>query len=276
MSSDLAPRPHNEARRIEAVIQTGLIAAPQPELFQVYCDLAKDLTGFHRAIFSLFDGDSQCAMANSGFDDEFVVGNKGERNVNNICSYVLLSPNPLLMPDLRLDDTWKHHPAIMDGTSRWYGYAGFPIINKDNYALGTLCMLHEEPRAVSEGVIPLIQKITNSMAHLLDLQIEQKQVTSEKMLDALRSFMDGFPSLTLDDFRAFLSASADMPIDAAKTERLVAAGLIEPGRAGSLLSEAGQKLQVEMKIQPKPMNRFKVEGEAASTILDEMLTNLAN
>ena len=136
MTGALAPRPANEARRAQAVVRTGLVANPKPELFQIYCDLAKDITGFDSASFSLFDGEMQCAMAASGRDD-FVAGNKGMRDANNICSYVLLSPNPLLMPDLREDSHWKNHPKIQDGSAVWIGYAGFPVVNRDNYALGT-------------------------------------------------------------------------------------------------------------------------------------------
>ena len=40
----VSSRPINETRRAQAVIRTGLIANPKPELFQIYCDLAKDLT----------------------------------------------------------------------------------------------------------------------------------------------------------------------------------------------------------------------------------------
>ena len=39
MSVGLAPRPANEEQRVKAVVKTGLIDAPNPELFQVYCDL---------------------------------------------------------------------------------------------------------------------------------------------------------------------------------------------------------------------------------------------
>ena len=66
MTTSLAPRPANEERRAKAVIQTGLIDNPKPELFQVYCDLAKDITDFDTATFSLFDNDFQCGMASAG------------------------------------------------------------------------------------------------------------------------------------------------------------------------------------------------------------------
>ena len=52
MNMGLAPRPANEELRAQTVVKTGLIDAPNPDLFQIYCDLAKDITGFETATFS--------------------------------------------------------------------------------------------------------------------------------------------------------------------------------------------------------------------------------
>ena len=73
--TSIATMPHNEERRAQAVVKTGLIDAPNADLFQIYCDLARDLTGFEQAKFSLFDGESQCSMAGSGVDDNYEVAN---------------------------------------------------------------------------------------------------------------------------------------------------------------------------------------------------------
>ena len=71
MNMGLAPRPENEELRAQTVMKTGLIDAPNPDLFQIYCDLAKDITGFETASFSLYDGEMKCSIASAG-DDEFV------------------------------------------------------------------------------------------------------------------------------------------------------------------------------------------------------------
>ena len=108
MSVGLAPRPANEEQRAKAVVKTGLIESPNPDLFQVYCDLAKDITGFTDATFSLYDGEMQCAIAMTGRDpSEKKPGDKGLRTEHNICSYVLLDTEPLLMHDISRDPVWN-------------------------------------------------------------------------------------------------------------------------------------------------------------------------
>ena len=39
----MATMPHNEERRAQAVVKTGLIDAPNSDLFLIYCDLARIL-----------------------------------------------------------------------------------------------------------------------------------------------------------------------------------------------------------------------------------------
>ena len=65
MSLELAPRPANEEIRAKTVVSTGLIDSPEPELFQIYSDLAKDISGFDKASFSLYDLDFQCNFTSS-------------------------------------------------------------------------------------------------------------------------------------------------------------------------------------------------------------------
>ena len=140
MNMGLAPRPANEELRAQTVVKTGLIDAPNPDLFQIYCDLAKDITGFETATFSLYDGEMQCSIAGAGRED-FTPGSKTERGELNVCSYVLLDTEPLLMEDMLKDPTWQDHPNLA-GLDKGPGYAGFPVINSENFALGTLCMMN--------------------------------------------------------------------------------------------------------------------------------------
>ena len=275
MSTKLAPRPANEERRVQAVIKTGLIDAPDNKIFQVYCDLAKDITGFDSATFSLFDSNMQCSIANAGKDDDFEVGAKGIRHENNICSYVLLDTEPLLMEDISKDSIWKKHPSILNGTAEWYGYAGFPVTNKDNFALGTLCMLNRKPKAMQQNQINLIKKITNNIAFLLDTQIAQKEITSQKILDALLSFQKFDQKLDINDFKHFVSLISELKIEIADAKNLIDKNLCVINSSNNVqISDHGRKLIAEMKLDVKPMKKIKLSGNDASSLIDEMFSKI--
>ena len=166
MSLELAPRPSNEEIRAKTVVNTGLLDSPEPELFQIYSDLAKDISGFDKASFSLYDSDFQCPIASTGYEEDRN-GQKYARDSLNVCSYVILDSEPLLISDMSKHSTWRSHPRILDGTGT-LGYAGFPVVNKDNYALGTLCMLNKTPKSLDTNQVDLLKKITANIALILD------------------------------------------------------------------------------------------------------------
>ncbi len=274
MNEILAPRPPNEELRAKAVVKTGLIDAPKPEMFQVYCDLAKEITGFKDADFSLFDGEVQCNISNAGSDD-FEIGEKSSRHEFNICSYVLLDSEPLLMHDIEKDPTWKNHPKILDGTSEVRGYAGFPVINKDNYALGTLCMSDPKPMSIADDKIILVKKISSNIAHLLDVHSDQKELTSQKILEALDVFQKEEKDFTLNDFKSFLHLCADMTLETNEAMALSRRGLCAPDDHNKMsLTSEGRYLQSRMQLGTKPMKRLKLRGNAAESLIDEMFANL--
>jgi len=274
MTTKLAPRPANEDQRVKAVIKTGLIDAPDNTAFQVYCELAKDITGFEYASFSLFDADMQCSIAKVGGDDE-KPGSKGLRHENNICSYVLLDTEPLLMKDMSKDPIWKNHPEFLKGTAEWYGYAGFPVTNKDNFALGTLCLMNRTPKALNANQISLVKKITSNIALLIDSQVAQKEITSQKILEALISFQKYDENLSINDFKMFISIISDVSIDKAQAFNLIQNGVCKLDSKGNvIMSSKGLELQSSMKLDVKPMKKIKIAGEAAQSLIDDMLSTI--
>ena len=274
MNMGLAPRPDNEELRAQTVVKTGLIDAPNPDLFQIYCDLAKDITGFETATFSLYDGEMQCSIAGAGRED-FSPGAKTERTELNVCSYVLLDSEPLIMEDMLEDPNWKDHPNLQ-GMERGPGYAGFRVINSENFALGTLCMINfSGPKGLNDDQITQVKKITSSIAHMLDLQIKQKELTSQRMLDALAHFQKVDPDFGLNDFKIYVSLCSEMNVATEDAEGIIRVGLAEIDGAGRVqMTESGRRLQFDMNLQQKAMKRIKMDGGEADALLDEMFAEI--
>ena len=273
-SSDIATMPANEARRAQAVIKTGLIDAPNSDLFQIYCDLAKDLTGFEQAKFSLFDGEAQCSMAGAGVDESYKVGNRVERSKWNVCSYVLLNTEPMVIEDFYKDPDWSEHPFIKSGEAP-HAYAGFPVVNKDNYALGTLCLFNTEPKKLSSDQEHLLVRISKNIAHLLDLQVEQRSLTAQKIVQASDVLSEELPGATLLDLKALLLLESGLKVSAGDSNSLVQNGFCtKDNKSNAKLSSAGRLLIEKMGISPKPMKRLKISGDDASELIDKMFSEL--
>lgn len=273
-SSELATRPENEERRAQAVVKTGLIDAPNADLFQIYCDLAKDLTGYAQARFSLFDGEAQCSMGAAGVDESYEVGKRTEREKWNVCSYVLLDTEPMIIEDFYLDPDWAKHPMIQSGNAP-HSYAGFPVINKDNYALGTLCLFNSDVKKLSLEQVDLVKRITKNIAHLLDLQVEQRSLTAEKIVRASDALSKELDKATLQDFNTLLLLESDMAVDEEDAMNLVKNKFCKKDtKSNIVLTADGRRLIEKMGLTPKPMKRLKITGSDASELLDRMFSEL--
>ncbi len=272
MALELAPRPANEEIRAKTVISTGLIDSPEPELFQIYSDLAKDISGFDKASFSLYDLDFQCPISSTGYEEDRD-GQKYARDTLNVCSHVILDSEPLLISDLSKDPTWKNHPKIVNGSGS-LGYAGFPVINKDNYALGTLCMLNKKPKSLNQNKVELLKKITVNIALLLDLRIEQKEITTKKILDSLINFRNFDNELSIKDFEIFMSLTTNLKVTSSSAKNLIDLGLCVEEKNNIELSQKGKELLSDMQLRTKPMRKIKLSGSQAENLIDNMFEEL--
>ena len=271
MSIQLAPRPKNEERRAVAVKRTGLIDNNQDNNFSIFCDLSRELTGFEYAAFSLFDENFQCKISAT----DGTANDKSERDEFNVCSYVLLSSQPTLIHDLSKHSKWKTHPKIVSGEAKYLGYAGFPVINKDNYALGTLCLLNGDPLSLNEKQIELIKGLAERIAHQIDLQTDQKETTSDSMQQAINKFLNRVNGNDLNLLNKFLNVCSGKIVSEEELEQLKEIDLAKKDPSGEVvLTESGKTLLSEMKLQPKVMKRNVIDTGGRPTFLDDLLGEL--
>jgi hypothetical protein len=120
-----------------------------------------------------------------------------------------------------------------------------------------------------------VKKITRSIAHMLDLQIKQKELTSQRMLDALAHFQKVDERFGLNDFKMYVSLCSELNISADDAEGIIRVGLAEMDDSGRVhLTESGRRLQFDMNLQQKAMKRIKMDGNEADAMLDEMFAEI--
>ena len=136
-------------------------------------------------------------------------------------------------------------------------------------------MFNKKPKALTEHQIELIKKITNNIALLLDNQIDQKEMSSQKMLEALAVFQKSYANLNLDDFKLFLSMAAGLPVETSAAKNLANCNICDVlENEKVILSSIGRKLLVDMKLESRPMKKVKIQGDAAEDLIDEMFASL--
>ena len=265
-----APTPINENRRAQATEKTGIIGTDQVHLFDIYLEIAKDISGYEGGSFSLYDSKYQCGISSIGFQKE--PHQKNDKS-DSICSYVLLEKNPLIVFDLKKHDIFKYHPAVTSGMCQ--SYCGFPVRNKDGYALGTFCMLNfTEAKEISLDKIELIEKLVSRLALQIDTQTEQKELTSQKISKSIDVFLESNSEFQITDYKSFIDICSGLTLPKENAINLIKNGLCELKNETVILSTIGNELQEKMNIFTKVHNQLKVEGTEANTLIDNALDKL--
>ena len=272
-----APMTSNEERRLEALKRLGVIGTDQGDIFDIYSELALEVSGFFAATCSLIDVDTQHGISLCSLNGELEKMTEGKpvkvERAQSPCAYTILTPEPLLVPDCREHKIFKDAGTVKAGMV--VAYAGFPIINKDNYVFGTICLFDPNIKKLKKQEIKLLEKLTKRLAHQLDTQAEQKAVTAEKISLAIGVFEEHVGECSLKDFKYFINLCAGRDIEIEKCHNLNSNKLCSVNKNGSIeLTEKGQELQIKMGLQTRTLNKRKVEGEAANLLVDSMLSEL--
>ena len=272
-----APMTSNEERRLEALKRLGVIGTEQGDIFDIYSELALEVSGFFAATCSLIDVDTQHGISLCSLNGELEKMTEGKpvkvERAQSPCAYTILTPEPLLVPDCREHKIFKDAGTVKAGMV--VAYAGFPIINKDNYVFGTICLFDPNIKKLEKQEIKLLEKLTKRLAHQLDTQAEQKAVTAEKISLAIGIFEERVGKCSLKDFKYFINLCAGRDIELEKCHNLNSNELCSVNKNGSMeLTEKGQDLQIKMGLQTRILNKRKVEGEAANLLVDSMLSEL--
>ena len=268
-----AQLPENEDRRAQAVERTGIIDSSQASLFNIYCELAKDITGYEAVLFQLFDSKERCYLAESWSKEERIQNlNTRRPKDGSVCAHVLLDTKPLIAFDVTKHEITKTHSNEKGVKS----YIGFPIIDKNNYALGMVCMMtFSEIKELPQDKIDLVEKLIKKAAHQIDVMSDQKQLTSDRLINAVDIFNQETGLIDMIVFKNFIHVCNKMEIAKNFEKILIENNLCKINTASKIeLTDKGKKIQDSMGLHTKIMNNIKLEGEQANDLIEGMLDKL--
>jgi PAS domain S-box-containing protein len=133
------PIPANEMERLAALHRYKVLDTPPEAAFDRITRLAAQIFNMPTALISLVDESRAWFKSWVGF---------GAREVPRdatLCSFAVLTDQPLIIPDARLDDRFACNPFVQSEPGVRF-YAGAPLLSHDGFNLGTLCLLDSQPR----------------------------------------------------------------------------------------------------------------------------------
>jgi GAF domain-containing protein len=168
-----APMPTNEAERLAALKSYHILDTVAEQAYDDISALAAQICGVPIVIISLVDEFRAWFKSKIGLDVE-----QTPREIA-FCAHAILQKEPFIVTDATKDERFADNPLVT-GEAHIRFYAGFPLINPEGLALGTLCVLDRQPRQLSAEQEKAMQALQRHVMALLELRR-----VSSRLADAL-------------------------------------------------------------------------------------------
>ncbi|HXP73717.1 MAG TPA: PAS domain S-box protein [Stellaceae bacterium] len=136
----LAPVLPDEAGRLAALRRYAILDTPPDEAFDRVARLAASLFKAPIALVSFLDADRAWFKSHIGVDISEI-----PRDIT-LCARTVLSDEITLVPNAREDPAFANNPLVVGELGVRF-YAGAPLITRDGYRIGVLCVVDRRPRS---------------------------------------------------------------------------------------------------------------------------------
>ncbi|MGI9262674.1 MAG: sensor domain-containing diguanylate cyclase [Woeseiaceae bacterium] len=144
--------PANERKRLKTLRDLKLLDTPPEERFDRVTRLAKQVFSTEIALVSLVDADRQWFKSRQGLDAE-----ETPRDIS-FCGHAILDDKIMVVNDATADERFCDNPLVCGDPSIRF-YAGYPLAAPDGSRVGTLCVIDNKPRDISNRQLQLLREL---------------------------------------------------------------------------------------------------------------------
>jgi EAL domain-containing protein (putative c-di-GMP-specific phosphodiesterase class I)/GGDEF domain-containing protein len=179
-----------EESRLDALYKLNLLDTPASESFDRITRMACQIFGLPIAAVSLTDRDRQWFKSRVGVEHRSIPRDKAP------CARVAESTKIVLIPDMLADDCYRD--SILAGRGIRF-YAGAPLVTREGFGLGALCVLGTEPRTASAAEMASLNDLAQIVMAQIELQHAHGRVDSLSGLPNRTQFLDDLHDLGRDE-----------------------------------------------------------------------------
>ncbi|WP_436520904.1 sensor histidine kinase [Actinoplanes sp. HUAS TT8] len=161
-----------ERRRLAALHEYRLLDSPAGDELEAVVRVAATVAGVPTATLNLIDENRQCQLTTVGFD-----GGDSSRS-DSMCAIRFETGNFTYVPDASVDPTYRTNPWVTGIHADVRFYASAPLITPDGYALGSLCVFHDQPGTLDDEQIARLKDLAQVIVALFERR-RQARINAE-------------------------------------------------------------------------------------------------
>ncbi len=167
--------PINEKARITALKRYDILDTLSESDFDDITLIASQICGVPTALISLVDSDRQWFKSAIGLDAK-----ETPRDIS-FCAHAINGDELFEIKDAISDTRFSNNPLVTGNTNVRF-YAGMPLTTSDGYKLGTICLLDNKPRVLSDAQRAVLISLSRHVMNLMELRLLTKQQASSEAL----------------------------------------------------------------------------------------------
>ena len=179
----------NEAQRLEALLKLNLLDTPISESFDRITRMAAQIFDLPVAAVSLTDVDRQWFKSRVGVAHDTIPRETAP------CAEVAESCAFLVIPDFTADPYYRDSVLGKNGIRF---YAGAPLVTRDGYGLGALCVLGTEPRTATKTELDALRDLAAIVMSQIEMQHAFGRIEPASGLPNRLQFFDDMGDLARD------------------------------------------------------------------------------
>ncbi len=168
-----APIPQNEKERLRALESYHIMDTLSEEEYDAITRLASRICGTPIALISLLDENRQWFKAKEGLETA-----ETSRDIS-FCQHAILDEVPFVVPNALENPVFANNPLVTGNLAIRF-YAGVPLTDPDGYHLGTLCVIDQKSRVLSEDQIDSLRLLADQVISLLVLRKSKLELEGQK------------------------------------------------------------------------------------------------
>ncbi|QSP95583.1 EAL domain-containing protein [Marinobacter salinisoli] len=158
-----------EKRRQAALEKLGILDTPPEERFERLTRIARHHYGVKISLFSLLDNDRQWFKSRQGTELE-----QTPRSIA-FCDYAIQQEDALVVEDAARDARFCDNPLVKNPNNYRF-YAGMPVRDPTGFRIGTLCIIDDQPRCLSDIDLDVLR----NLASIIEDELERSLLTSNE------------------------------------------------------------------------------------------------